>query len=1455
MLLRPWSDSSGLFLFFFSLCSLFTFVLSGDPSHKIQTFDNLPARLFYFDDSQSAIYFDAIAGDVWVSSDEGMNWKKATDIPSGKALMVIEHPFENQIAFVMTDGDTHYLTRDRGKAWKKFEMPAPMARTPKPLSFHSKNYEYILYQAMVCNGNGWGAVCHDETFYTEDLFVSEPKSLLPYTSRCQFAHSSKDFQHGAPDKLVYCVAFDSTSSSPNSPSIESSKLFSSTDFFETKKVEDLGIGKNARGVVALAIVSKFAVVALKDKGEMMLYVTYDTNTWAQAHFPHASSAKLRENAYTIVESTTHSLGVDVVMKDSGTIGTLFVSNSNGTYFTQSLKDTNRNEMGYVDYEKIYGLEGVGIANIVANPEQVEAGGGGWGVEKLLKSRITWDDGRTWKELQPPQRDSRGNKWSCDMSDANKCSLHLHSVTAPHNFGRIFSSPAPGIVMGVGSVGETLLPYEDCDTFISIDAGVSWSHVRSKPHKYEFGDSGSVLVAVDDADVTNEVSYSLDLGKTWQSYKIGVKLRARALTTIGDSTSQKFVLVGQVGRNDQTSDIGRYVTVFLDFVETRGRKCEERDFEKWYARPRNQECLMGHKQYYKRRKPEADCYVGDKFHDPVAEKEDCECTDDDFECDFNFTPQDGNCVPLGPEPIPAGVCLDLNGKYMGSSGWRKIPGDTCSGGSTKDAKQEKDCKQAKPAEGEIRHQTFEFPDSIDQHAYFKDSQTILVKLRNNAIYQSSNEGYTWKQLYPEERFLGFYHHPHSNERAYLITAENRMYVTTKTGKDWLKIETPTVPNHLGLPVLRFQPESDAIIWTGSICEGGVCHTDAQYSRDNGRKWHPIDTYVNNCAWAVDTKLEADPTEIICESWATKIGRQPDRPGIGLELVEGKRYYQEKRRLFESVVGFAKFSQYLVVAELNSAGTGLELQVSLDGLNFASGVFPQGFRLDTHAYTVLESSTDSLFLHMTMNDRPPYGTILKSNSNGTYFIVSLENVNRNNAGYVDFEKMIGINGIALVNVVKDPQEAAITGKKDLISKITHNDGGTWKLLEPPSLDSFGNKYDCDDARCALHVHGYTERADPRATFSSPSIVGIIMAVGNVGTSLAPYKDCDTFLSRDGGFTWREVHKDAHLWEFGDSGSILIIANDEEPTDHIMFSTDEGLNWREYKFSEGKKIRVRSIVTVPSDTSRRFILLGEYPGERGSVAVQVDFSSLTNKQCVYDEDNPNSDDFELWGPSEDRNEVCLFGQQILYHRRKPDGNCYVGTQQKVPPEVKKTCACTKVDFECEFNHIRDPNTDECVLVPGSFPLPSDQKCQSDGKWYERTAYRKIPHSKCDGGERLDRGKEHYCPGSLSGHGFWFWFLVLAVPFGLTALVGLWWWRNSGLAKGMIRLPGDSRGFRSSGGGVLDTLASVPWFLIGLAGIAYEWVVEKVEHVGWRYRARRGYRNLPVDEDARILRFEDED
>jgi len=199
----------------------------------------------------------------------------------------------------------------------------------------------------------------------------EPTMLLSETSQCQLAHSSADLKHDAHIDLIYCVGFDTSTTGRHSLSF--SRLFSSTDFFaKENKVEDLGISRNARGVVAFAIVSKFALVAMKDlapgnNGEMLLYVTVDTKTWAKAQFPHASTAKLRENAYTIVESTTHSLAVDVMLQDRSTTGTLFV-NSSGTFFVESLKNTNRNNIGFVDYERLYGVDGVRLVNVVANAE-------------------------------------------------------------------------------------------------------------------------------------------------------------------------------------------------------------------------------------------------------------------------------------------------------------------------------------------------------------------------------------------------------------------------------------------------------------------------------------------------------------------------------------------------------------------------------------------------------------------------------------------------------------------------------------------------------------------------------------------------------------------------------------------------------------------------------------------------------------------------------------------------------------------------------------------------------------------------------------------------------------------------------------------------------------------------------------------------------------------------------
>ncbi|KAJ6542795.1 Oligoxyloglucan reducing end-specific cellobiohydrolase [Mycena capillaripes] len=1376
-----------LLFFLVSICT--SLVLGQTPEHTVTPLHrDLPEKLFFFPNSTSAVRYSIPERNVYVSHDAGRSWKRDTNMPGGLVEEVILHPFSDRLAFLITHprdptvAQPHYRTEDRGQTWIPFELPPSPAHLRMSLSFHSDpdQWGHILYQCDVCDSPGRDRVCHGETYITKDAFKSPPQRILENTIKCQFAHSTQDFKPDAHPDLVYCIQavaggrFDSGTA----------LLYSSTDFFENeKKVEELCAGKNAKGFITsnafdvFAATPKFAVFALEVAGETVLCVTKDARTWSKAEIP----VQFRRNQFSLVPAG-HALGIDVYTSPQYGIGTLFVSDANGTWFVESLKDTNWNKarwldrVGMIDSEAVAGVPGVAIVDVVANAVEVV----GRGAEKQLQTLITYDDGRSWAPIA-------AGDGLCDGPTEDICSLHLY----PRPVSKTLSG-SPGVIVGVGSPGPVHLPYKESETFLSTDAGSTWTTLSEGPLIYEFGDAGSILVMINSEHPVSELQYSLDLGNSWQTYDLGAEFTAIDLIPVPVLGSWKFLLFAE---HFPVPWAERYALVYLDFASVRKTKCTEDDFETWYAKaPGSDTCFMGSKQPFKRRKPHRDCYVGDTPTGQLASEESCPCSDTDYECDHNFKWDGHACVTVAPEAIPPGMCTSVDGVYMGSSGYRKIPGNTCVGGS-KDAPVQKSCRPETPADGAIVHQTFEFPSRIVFHQYFKNSTTILVLLVDHSLWQSSNEGYSWTQLYPAEHFTQFYLHKYDSTRAYLLTNTEKFYFTVNGGRTWTTQTAPSPPTSFRALVLRFHPDPDKLIWIGDRdCKDfRQCHAEAQYSLDNGETWTFVEKYVVNCAWAVGTKLVADEREIVCESYSNKTGSQMlfQMGQNPLALVEGGEYFKKQKKIFDEVVGFTKFSEFLVVAELLAESRSLNLQISLDGVHFATGQFPPNMNPDAHAYTILDSSTDSLFIHMTMTELPqPWGNILKSNSNGTYFGLSAENVNRDGRGYVDFEKMERLDGIALINIVSNPDEALLTGRKVLQSRITYNDGSTWKPLDPPTHDSHGNAYPCTTTHCALHIHGYTERLDPSAIYSSSSAVGLFMAVGNVGESLIPYDQSDTFLSRDGGFTWEEVHKDAHLWKVGDSGSVIVIANDEEPTDHVLFSPDEGLTWKEYRFSK-EKIRVRSIVTVPADTSRRFLLLGHPSRSSSHLAVYIDFTALTSRQCVIDLEDPGHDDFELWSPSDERAERCLFGRQTVYHRRVREADCYVGSLPKANDRVERTCACVKADFECEFNYHKNAE-DECVLSPGTSPLPNEEKCEDDAEyWYERTPYRKITYSSCEDGERLDRGPRHFCLRSNVGHNAFFWVVVFIAPLLLVIVGGYLYYRNTGiseslLSRGMDRLNG---------------------------------------------------------------------
>ena len=73
-------------------------------------------------------------------------------------------------------------------------------------------------------------------------------------------------------------------------------------------------------------------------------------------------------------------------------------------------------------------------------------------------------------------------------------------------------------MGVGNTNHQLdrQSAEELNTFLSRDGGLNWQEVRKGPHIYEIGDHGGLIVMAEKQNATNEIYYSWNEGKSWET---------------------------------------------------------------------------------------------------------------------------------------------------------------------------------------------------------------------------------------------------------------------------------------------------------------------------------------------------------------------------------------------------------------------------------------------------------------------------------------------------------------------------------------------------------------------------------------------------------------------------------------------------------------------------------------------------------------------------------------------------------------------------------------------------------------------------------------------------------------------------------------------------------------------------------------------------------------------------
>ncbi|KAI8050565.1 hypothetical protein BDF22DRAFT_695641 [Syncephalis plumigaleata] len=1247
-------------------------VSAESPIVTTNWFKHLPSKLSFFGDQSVVLYFDSEDKIVYRSERVGREWQPIKDVPAGKVESMHVHPFDDQLAFLLTSGKQHYVTRDRGATWSTFDTPLPPSRTTKQLAFHAERN---------CTN----------------------------TKECR--------QSVAPVKSILCIetVAESTSTKHNQL-VRSDNLFTSREVIRL----DTRSGSHAiQSVIALGVTQGFIVAAGND----------NTHTWARAHLP--SGIGIKNNEYTILESSAHS-----EMHDQSNMkyGTLLSSNSNGTFYTVSLPYTSRSAVtGKVDYERVTGVEGIALHKDSSNPP--------------IKTKITFDDGGSWRAVKPPLTDEHGEPYGCgDEIPLDRCSLHLHSVTETRNIGRVFSA-------SVGSVGNYLEPYEKSDTFASKDGGITWQLVHRGPYKWEMGDAGNLwIITADQGDQgTDTVLWSDDHGEHWHTLSLGRKLVVHALTTTRKSNEREFLLIATLAGpiNESARAKGQYSVVHLDFTPVQSRKChfeekENDDFELWQVRSMlpSAQCLMGQKTWFWRKKQTVTCYVGGRLDVP-AKKESCPCQEHDYECDYNYI-RNGKreCVLNGKERIPPGQCIEAGAKFTGSSGYRLITGNSCDReqGVKLDEPTEKPCPEdrvTKPPEGKITYTETIFNSLLGDIISFKNSTTMLLKTLDGHLWRSSDEAASWKKIKLTGSVVYAATHPLIHY-AYVITDQDKVYITKDRGSNFDLITTPLPPNKLNLPWFEFHTtKPSSFLFTGSTeCPG--CHTEVHVTHDDGKTWHLVKSWAQSCV-----------------SQDKLAGKSTDDNILVLQLMtESDRSW---RQLLNRVNDMYLYDAF-VLATTVIQGNELNIYTSSDGIKFTPAQFPPNLSVNGPAFTLLTSGSGALFIDIVSRRTPDksYGTLFSSNYNGTKFSVSLANTNRDNNGLVDIERLAAVQGVLLANTVTNTEQLVdATTKKQSVTRISYNDGRTWHSLKPPAQDVDGHTYNCT-SNCHLHLHGQsTAGGNTGELFSSPSTPGLLMGVGNVGEHLQDVEHAHTYLSRDAGQTWQEVRKGASFYEFGNYGALIVMVDQQSPTNELWYSWDMGDHWTKYKFSK-HSVKVTMLTTRPGSTSTKFIIVGllvdsndsDASGDLNQIVIQVDFSQLEPRQCEYNGEDESKNDFEIWDPLSVVDASCFLGQKTLYWRRKMDHICLIDDTDAhaLPQPKQETCTCQIDDYDCDNGFWRDDDG-KCSLLGLDPRRPSH--CEQDATYKSSAGYVKNPRSKCSGGDTSFEGVvDRKCSESRGAH-----------------------------------------------------------------------------------------------------------
>ncbi|XP_062275245.1 sortilin-related receptor [Scomber scombrus] len=465
-----------------------------------------------------------------------------------------------------------------------------------------------------------------------------------------------------------------------------STVLSSTDFFQSEQNRRVILEQ----VDSFQLRDKymFATTTRKlfgshEPSSVQLWVSYNRQPMKAAQF----MTRHPITEYYIADASEDQ--VFVCVNHLNNVTHLYISDTQGLSFSLSLENvlyyspegSGSNTLiryfanePFADLHRVEGLRGVFIATLINGSVS----------EDNMRSVITFDKGGTWELLQAPTADSLGGTVDCQLSKG--CSLHL-----AQRWSQLFNiqlrrmpilskDSAPGLIMATGSVGRNLA--NKPNVYVSSSAGARWREALAGPHFYTWGDHGGILMAIGQGSATKHLKFSTNEGETWTDFQFSEReVYVYQLLTEPGEKSTIFTIFGSYA--DQRHS---WLILQVNTSDVLGVPCSEADYKRWSPSDEHgNECLLGREITFKRQTPHATCFNGEDFDRPVTISN-CSCTRQDYECDYGFKLSEDLalqvCVPdpefLGdlyapPVPCPVGTT------YRRSKGYRKVPGDSCSGG--------------------------------------------------------------------------------------------------------------------------------------------------------------------------------------------------------------------------------------------------------------------------------------------------------------------------------------------------------------------------------------------------------------------------------------------------------------------------------------------------------------------------------------------------------------------------------------------------------------------------------------------------------------------------------------------------------------------------------------------------------------------------------------------------------